>query len=177
MSWSDTVLGKVMAWLAAALVPLQSLPAAACACPRSSEAGPGFRSLQDSRRLAAGPQGPVQAATCPDCKPRPVPTPSCCQAKAGCCSADRGKCGCCGLGASCACGAVCSCGQSHRHDPQLPPASHSAKAKDLADPAVAATALAGGHHLHPTTSCHPERVSFLVLTPPERLSTLCRFLI
>jgi hypothetical protein len=72
---------------------------------------------------------------------------------------------------------VCSCGQSHRHDPQLPPAGDSLKAKDLAGPAVVAAAFAGDHHAYLLIACHPWQFSSLALTPLERLSTLCRFLI
>ena len=182
MSWSDTLLGKAVAWLAAALVPLQTLPAGACGCARDrapADSTADFRSLQDFGSLGTSPQEPARAAGCPHCTPRPAPAHSCCQvkAKAGCCGADRAKCGCCGGGSGCAGGVVCSCGQSHRHDPQLPPAGDSLKAKDLAGPAVVAAAVAGDHHAYLLIACHPWQFSSLALTPLERLSTLCRFLI
>ncbi len=178
MSWSDTLLGKAVAWLAAALVPLQTLPAGACGCARD-RAPADLRSLEDFGSLGTIPQEPAGAVACPHCKPQPVQAASCCQvkAKAGCCGADRAKCGCCGGGSGCAGGVVCSCGQSHRNDPQLPPAGDSLKARDLAGPAVVAAAVAGDPHAHLLIACRPWQVSSLVLTPLERLSTLCRFLI
>jgi hypothetical protein len=51
------------------------------------------------------------------------------------------------------------------------------KAKDVAGPAAVATACCGDRDCGLHVSCHPWQFSPFVLTPLERLSTLCRFLI
>lgn len=84
MGSETTLLSRTFVWLTVALLPLQSLPAAACGCGKRVE-----------KR---------SASTSQECCCRREQRKSCCQSKQAetkCCEAEQEDCGC---GASCACG-------------------------------------------------------------------------
>ena len=143
---------RVVVWLAAVLVPVETLPAVACGCDNGTWG-------QNGR---AGCAGRLACNLDPD-SPHPNPLPkgegtlrSPLPIEEG--TRDRGtgrKC-CCGRGSACTCGLVCRCGQSHRSDPQLPSNPNVLKVKDLSAPARsvlagAATALPNARASWPVT--------------------------
>ena len=178
----ETFAGRVSVWLAAALVPFGTLPVGTCGCDvgKAVASRADFRSLRDFGSLGVQPQSTAPAARCPHCKPRPAaPVHPCCQAraKAAWLAAGHASGGCCCGGQGCTGGAVCSCRHARQSDPQVPASGNSVKAIDVAGTAVVAAAYWGDRDAQRLASHHPWQLSCCVLTPLERLSTLCRFLI
>jgi hypothetical protein len=171
----NTITAKIFVWLAAVLVPAETLPVVACNCGNHTPREMGVRSA----RAEAAP-----AAKCPHCTSKTRPQHSSGGAVAAS-SAQRGSC--CGAKGSCCCkgglgshGGPCQCAQKKSApapDP-LPSDSRTNNTKSSVT-ASACGGMAVVAVLVPTAiAAHAEQQSaFHGSSAPERLSILCRLVL
>lgn len=175
MPFCNSITAKVLVWLAAILVPVETLPAMGCDCGSHS---PGS-AVAKSVRADAAP-----AARCPHCTSRSRPGHSCCGTAAS--SAQHGRC--CGGSGSCCC--CCKGGPGSHGGPCQCAANKSAPAPDpLPDNSRTENTKSSLGSSSDTVTTIAVLVSSLVLaqaaqqpsllacTSLERLSTLCRLVI
>ena len=174
MRFCDNITARVLVWLSAILVPVETAPSAACNCGSRALCSAAVR--PDRADLAS-------AAKCPHCIRESQPRRTCCNGASGS-SAQPGSCcgaagSCCCKGGSCSRGGLCQCSQ-HKSVPApdpLPSGSRTDDAKSLtisANPGLVTVAI-----LIPpaATTCANHQPMSLGSSVPERLSVLCRFLI
>ncbi len=151
---------RAVVWLAAVLVPVETLPVVACGC---DSGGLG-------QNVSAGCAGRLACNLGPG-SPHPNPLPK----GEGTKENGTGRKCCCGRESACTCGLVCRCGQSHRSDPQVPSNPNVLKVKNLAGPGPAVLACRGEGDA--SEGIAAGRSSCWASPTLVRLSTLCRFLI
>ena len=176
MSLSRNLAGKVLVWAAAALMPLDCLPAASCGCigPQRPRAG------QKTFGISEG-DSPIFVER------KSGQSPSCCRAhgvKSGCCGT---KACCCGHKAArgsarqqpCRCSVVCLCRpDSSSPTPTAPSGPQGSQtAQQLCRCWIAAQAVCVlPEAVRPCWDALGDSPP-LAVTPPQRLSILCRFLL
>ena len=116
-------------WLTAALLPMQSLPAATCGCTSESASGAGCEKVEASTSTGNG-------GCCRRQRQR-----SCCDTKttrqsSSCCSAKQST-----ASNRCGCGISCACSKSEQPKPATPPSQNRTSDK-IAGESVLATSLA-----------------------------------
>ena len=163
---------KTLIWLAAILAPLQGLPlfAGGCRCGASGK--------HQCGRMAAVSPMPSQRQQCCHQKAE-VSVPPCCRGRQSenrpCCGAQEKK-EATPVSSCCQGAAVCLCAPSDSPSPVVPPPSNGPTAKELCCPAAGAVALLAGELPPPLPQFAAEGAS-PPLTPLDRCSTLCRFVI
>jgi hypothetical protein len=174
MRFYNRMTAKVLVWLAAILVPAESLPLMACGC-----------GSQSPRRAAVKPAraDATPAAKCPHCTGGSQPRHSCCGATAAS-SPQRGSC--CGANGSCCCkgglgsqGGLCQC-SANKSAPAPDPLPNDSRTDNTksslgsSSDTVAAVAVVVQSAVLAQAAQQP---SLLGSTSLERLSTLCRLVI
>lgn len=171
----NNIAAKALVWLAALLIPAETMPLAGCACGSN----PG--KLAPGSTSGCKQKGP--AASCPHCQAKLKSESACCKAR-GVEAASHSAGGCCGTKATCCCskgtatkGLECLCSASHPvpTPAPVPNDSPSDSAKSLTA-SVVATVLAGVA-LPGVQSRAVEPSSLSGKTSLERLSTLGRLVI
>jgi len=174
MRLCDNITVKVLVWLSAMLVPVETLPSPACNCGGCvlCSAAPG-----------SGRADPTLAAECPHCTRASQPRHSCCGSTSGSSAppeSRRGNAGsCCGKGTSGAPGGPCRCSKSEPSpapDP-LPRDSRTHDTKSLTSAGCGDSATVAILGPLPATACADRRSIRSGSSAPERLSVLCRLLI
>ena len=157
---ADRRVSQLLVWMAAALIPVQSMAWDTCACASSAAHGVGAQRVS----TAGGHAGKLRA---------------CCRGRASC------RCCCCkvlrGGGATAAVTGGCSCGQLTGVDVATLPAGTAATFKPLlADEnvlsAVAAPAISAQAGLFSTARDFFIHAAALTI-PLQRCETLCRFIL
>jgi hypothetical protein len=174
MRFSNSITAKVLVWLAAILVPAQTLPLMACDCGSHS---PRSMAVKADRADAA------PAAKCPHCTSGSRPRHSCCGGTAAS-SGQHGSC--CGAKGSCCCKGglgshggpcLCSVNKSAPAPDPLPSNSRTDNTKSSlgsSSDTVATVAVVVPSVVLAQAAQQP---SLLGSTSLERLSTLCRLVI
>jgi hypothetical protein len=171
--YANNFITKVLVWLAALLVPVETLPVMACDCGGHSSQSTGlFPSRTDAR----------PTAKCPRCAARSQGRHSCCGGKAttsnqqGSCCKARGSCCCCKSGNG---GGQCMC-SANKSAPVPDPLQNNSRTNNTKTSLSASTDLVIAVPvvvpplLIARAACQP---SFFASTSLERLSALCRLVI
>ena len=149
-------------WLTAALLPIQSLPAAACGCTSKSASGSGCEKVEASKSTGTG-------SCCRRQRQR-----SCCDAKAtqqssSCCSAKQNT-----ASNNCECGISCSCSKSEESKPATP-LSQNRTSDQITGESVLATSFATAIIPLATQPHESATCSIGSLGSLDRCVSLCRF--
>jgi hypothetical protein len=171
----NSITAKVIVWLAAVLVPAETLPRMVCACGNHAP-GPS--------QAAVGCAGAGSVAACPHCNVAERSPHSCCgssaasHARSDCCAA-QGACSCCCTSGAHSDGTSCQCA---RDDSAPAPAPLPGDSRtDTTKSSVSVSSFTG-----PTAVVLPvpsadaradQHPAFLGSSAPERLSVLCRLVI
>ena len=173
MRFCESITAKVLVWLAAILVPVESLPVMACDC--------GSHSLGTSAVNAAHADA-APVAKCPHCASRERARHSCCgdaavsSAQPCCCCGGNGPCHCC----CCKHGGQCHCA-ANKSAPAPDPLPSNSRT-DNTKSSLATSSLGGMATvavLVPSAALTrgDQQPTLLCSSAPERLSILCRLVV
>ena len=179
MRFCNRITVKALVWLAAILVPVETLPAMACDCgsrsPRSVASKSGRANVAPA---AKSPRGPARSqprhSCCGSAAESPALQGSCCGAKGSSCC-----CRCCCTGGPRSQGGLCQC-SAHKSVPApdpLPGSSRTENTKSSLCPSSGTMATVAVVVPSPVVAQAAQQPSVLGATSLERLTTLCRLVI